>query len=271
MSFREEDKEKEKSGLGTGLAVAAAIGVGVGAALYYFINKRTENPTAAGSTTQGWTCDSPHTLHANEEPIYISDDSYTTLSEHSTTDTSIFEDSFTCKCDNNNDSENETYESDESSFSDSQNSYSQSSTDTSRSTSDGDDYMDSDESDYNMFNTLTSGNDLNDSELSEWDVTTSLDYPSYEQPLTRSYIENFTRSLLMSHQRDKRNNELKSRGDEAFRERTWSLEECSICFDVILRDQEIMSLPCTHNFHTKCILPWLQEQQTCPNCRKSID
>ncbi|XP_046975434.1 probable E3 ubiquitin-protein ligase RHY1A isoform X2 [Vanessa cardui] len=117
MSFREEDKEKEKGGLGTGFAVAAAIGVGLGAALYYFINKRTENPTAAGSTAQGWTCESPHT----------------------------------------------------------------------------------------------------------------------------------------------------------FRERSWTLEECSICFEVILRDQEIMSLPCTHNFHTKCILPWLQEQQTCPNCRKSVD
>ncbi|XP_047541974.1 E3 ubiquitin-protein ligase RLIM-like isoform X1 [Vanessa atalanta] len=265
MSFREEDKEKEKGGLGTGFAVAAAIGVGVGAALYYFINKRTENPTAAGSTAQGWTCDSPHTLHVREEPIYISDDSYTTLSEHSTTDTSILDDSFTCKC-VNNDSENETFESNDSSFSESQSSYSQSNTDTSRSMSDDDD---SDESD--MFNTITSSNELNDSELSEWDVTTSLDYPSYEQPLSRSYIENFTRNLLMSQQRDQRNNQFNSCDNEAFRERSWSIEECSICCDVVLRDQEIMSLPCTHNFHTKCILPWLQEHQTCPNCRKPID
>nr|XP_026486519.1 probable E3 ubiquitin-protein ligase RHY1A isoform X1 [Vanessa tameamea] len=129
MSFREEDKEKEKGGLGTGFAVVATIGVGIGAALYYFINKGRENPTAAGSTAQGWTCDSPHTL----------------------------------------------------------------------------------------------------------------------------------------------NNQFNSRDNEAFRERSWSLEECSICCDVVLRDQEIMSLPCTHNFHTKCILPWLQEHQTCPNCRKPID
>ncbi|XP_045457089.1 E3 ubiquitin-protein ligase RNF126-like isoform X2 [Melitaea cinxia] len=120
MSFQKEDREKDNSssgGLGVGLAAAAAIGVGIGAALYYFINKRTETPTAEGSTTRGWT----------------------------------------------------------------------------------------------------------------------------------------------------------SASTDTFRERTWSLEECSICFEVILRDQEIMALPCTHNFHTKCILPWLQEQQTCPNCRKSVD
>uniref|UniRef100_A0A2H1VLB0 SFRICE_032992 n=1 Tax=Spodoptera frugiperda TaxID=7108 RepID=A0A2H1VLB0_SPOFR len=52
------------------------------------------------------------------------------------------------------------------------------------------------------------------------------------------------------------------------RERSWSLEECSICFDVMLRNQDLTSLPCTHNFHTDCIMPWLQEKQTCPNCRK---
>lgn len=53
-----------------------------------------------------------------------------------------------------------------------------------------------------------------------------------------------------------------------FRQRGWTLEECSICFDVMLRNQDITSLPCAHNFHTECILPWLQEKQTCPNCRK---
>lgn len=54
----------------------------------------------------------------------------------------------------------------------------------------------------------------------------------------------------------------------AFRKRSWSLEECSICFEIMLKDQELMALPCTHNFHSQCIMPWLQEKQTCPNCRK---
>ncbi|XP_041968669.1 E3 ubiquitin-protein ligase SIRP1-like isoform X2 [Aricia agestis] len=58
---------------------------------------------------------------------------------------------------------------------------------------------------------------------------------------------------------------------QAFRERSWTLEECSICFDVILKNQEVMSLPCTHQFHAACVMPWLQQSQTCPNCRKSID
>ncbi|KAJ0169812.1 hypothetical protein K1T71_014418 [Dendrolimus kikuchii] len=57
----------------------------------------------------------------------------------------------------------------------------------------------------------------------------------------------------------------------AFRERSWTLEECSICFDVMLKDQELMALPCTHNFHSKCIMPWLQNKSTCPVCRKSAD
>ncbi|XP_038220973.1 probable E3 ubiquitin-protein ligase RHY1A isoform X1 [Zerene cesonia] len=62
----------------------------------------------------------------------------------------------------------------------------------------------------------------------------------------------------------------KSRRNEAFRERSWTLEECTICYEVILKNQEVMSLPCTHNFHSACILPWLQQQQTCPNCRTSV-
>ncbi|XP_013138502.1 PREDICTED: E3 ubiquitin-protein ligase SDIR1-like isoform X1 [Papilio polytes] len=59
--------------------------------------------------------------------------------------------------------------------------------------------------------------------------------------------------------------------DEAYRERNWVTEECSICFEVIQRSQEVMTLPCSHNFHQACILPWLQEQQTCPNCRKRTE
>lgn len=56
--------------------------------------------------------------------------------------------------------------------------------------------------------------------------------------------------------------------EQTFRERSWTLEECSICFEVMLRNQEVTRLPCAHNFHTECIMPWLQEKQTCPNCRK---
>ncbi|RVE46364.1 hypothetical protein evm_008987 [Chilo suppressalis] len=87
MNVREEDRQKNNCpSRGLGLA-AAAIGVGVGAALYYFFSKRPENPDAGGSTTQ-WSCEQPHAfnpLHDSEET-----DSYITISENSTTDTSIF-------------------------------------------------------------------------------------------------------------------------------------------------------------------------------------
>lgn len=64
MSLREdEDRQKNCPSRGLGLGVAvAAIGVGVGAALYYFMNRRPENPNTAGSTTQDWTCEPEHNL-----------------------------------------------------------------------------------------------------------------------------------------------------------------------------------------------------------------
>ncbi|XP_063371565.1 uncharacterized protein LOC134659791 isoform X2 [Cydia amplana] len=58
---------------------------------------------------------------------------------------------------------------------------------------------------------------------------------------------------------------------QKFRERSWSLEECSICFEIMLKDQDLTSLPCAHNFHSACLAPWLAEQQTCPNCRKAAE
>ncbi|CAB3222601.1 unnamed protein product [Arctia plantaginis] len=55
---REEDRQKNgcpSRGLGV---AAAAIGVGVGAALYYFFNKRAEQPNTEGSTSD-WNCQRP--------------------------------------------------------------------------------------------------------------------------------------------------------------------------------------------------------------------
>ncbi|GBP90421.1 E3 ubiquitin-protein ligase AIP2 [Eumeta japonica] len=57
--------------------------------------------------------------------------------------------------------------------------------------------------------------------------------------------------------------------EEDFRERTWSLEECTVCCDVMLRNHELEMLPCGHQFHACCIRPWLEERTTCPNCRKT--
>ncbi len=45
---------------------------------------------------------------------------------------------------------------------------------------------------------------------------------------------------------------------------------CTICtFDVIKGDQ-IFNIPCGHTFHSKCLVPWLQINKVCPNCRQGL-
>eukprot|EP01050_Picozoa_sp_SAG11_P026851 SAG11_NODE_6583_length_1284_cov_1.345148_1_plen_64_part_10 len=29
-------------------------------------------------------------------------------------------------------------------------------------------------------------------------------------------------------------------------------------------------MPCAHRYHTKCILPWLSDHNTCPTCRAAL-
>ncbi|XP_045505928.1 E3 ubiquitin ligase BIG BROTHER-related-like isoform X2 [Colias croceus] len=98
-----------------------------------------------------------------------------------------------------------------------------------------------------------------DADNSDWEEMTSDDLPrrfSYVRPNVFSALTD----LIGVRRRSRRS-----------RERSWTLEECTICYEVILKNQEVMSLPCTHNFHTACIMPWLQQQQTCPNCRTSVN
>lgn len=44
-------------------------------------------------------------------------------------------------------------------------------------------------------------------------------------------------------------------------------QPCSICLDMITAAR---TLPCLHKFHASCIDLWLQQNATCPVCRKSI-
>ena len=46
--------------------------------------------------------------------------------------------------------------------------------------------------------------------------------------------------------------------------------ECSICMDEVSLDEEITILPCSHWFHGQCVVAWLKEHDTCPQCRKPI-
>lgn len=47
--------------------------------------------------------------------------------------------------------------------------------------------------------------------------------------------------------------------------------ECSICMDEVCVGSEVAKLPCDHWFHMECIRVWLQEHDTCPHCRKSVE
>jgi E3 ubiquitin-protein ligase RNF115/126 len=42
---------------------------------------------------------------------------------------------------------------------------------------------------------------------------------------------------------------------------------CAICINDIQRGEETILLPCGHMYHCKCIVEWLNQNNTCPVCR----
>jgi hypothetical protein len=45
-------------------------------------------------------------------------------------------------------------------------------------------------------------------------------------------------------------------------------EQCAICLlDEGMKNEETVRLPCSHAFHSRCILPWFIRVSTCPTCR----
>ena len=52
------------------------------------------------------------------------------------------------------------------------------------------------------------------------------------------------------------------------------LPDCTICQVPIKKGDKITRLPCknevSHAFHKDCILPWLRNNNTCPNCRSEV-
>ncbi|KAI7836347.1 hypothetical protein COHA_009770 [Chlorella ohadii] len=41
-------------------------------------------------------------------------------------------------------------------------------------------------------------------------------------------------------------------------------EPCSVCHDEYREGEEVLELPCGHNYHADCLLPWLETHNTCP-------
>ena len=33
---------------------------------------------------------------------------------------------------------------------------------------------------------------------------------------------------------------------------------------------EVILMPCTHQFHNECLIPWLEKHNTCPTCRHEL-
>ncbi|XP_035491016.2 E3 ubiquitin-protein ligase RNF126-like isoform X3 [Scophthalmus maximus] len=46
--------------------------------------------------------------------------------------------------------------------------------------------------------------------------------------------------------------------------------ECPVCKDDYSVEERVRQLPCNHLFHNECIVPWLEQHDTCPVCRKSL-
>ncbi|KAF8093660.1 hypothetical protein N665_0381s0020 [Sinapis alba] len=46
--------------------------------------------------------------------------------------------------------------------------------------------------------------------------------------------------------------------------------DCSICLESFTNGDVLISLPCTHSFHSFCLNPWLKACGDCPYCRRAI-
>ncbi|XP_016496989.2 E3 ubiquitin-protein ligase SDIR1-like [Nicotiana tabacum] len=42
---------------------------------------------------------------------------------------------------------------------------------------------------------------------------------------------------------------------------------CNICFEQVIKGDLVRSLPCLHQFHSRCINPWLAVNASCPICK----
>lgn len=47
-------------------------------------------------------------------------------------------------------------------------------------------------------------------------------------------------------------------------------EECAVCLEELKEEETLMQLPCDHRFHSKCLVPWLHNNNHCPCCRSEL-
>eukprot|EP01125_Pyxidicula_operculata_P011592 TRINITY_DN379_c0_g1_i1.p1 TRINITY_DN379_c0_g1~~TRINITY_DN379_c0_g1_i1.p1 ORF type:complete len:177 (+),score=48.86 TRINITY_DN379_c0_g1_i1:357-887(+) len=47
-------------------------------------------------------------------------------------------------------------------------------------------------------------------------------------------------------------------------------DTCPVCAENFVLGDEARKLPCRHIFHNDCIIPWLNQHNTCPLCRHEL-
>ncbi|XP_068652450.1 probable E3 ubiquitin-protein ligase RHY1A [Aristolochia californica] len=47
-------------------------------------------------------------------------------------------------------------------------------------------------------------------------------------------------------------------------------EECAVCLEGFKPQELLVDLPCYHRFHSRCLVPWIEENTNCPYCRRGI-
>ena len=77
-------------------------------------------------------------------------------------------------------------------------------------------------------------------------------------PAGKHIIENLPKLIIDKEYLEKnKNNEIE--------------KNCSICKDEFELNQFTTKLPCSHLYHNECILPWLNERNSCPTCRYELE
>ncbi|XP_030519407.1 E3 ubiquitin-protein ligase SGR9, amyloplastic-like [Rhodamnia argentea] len=46
---------------------------------------------------------------------------------------------------------------------------------------------------------------------------------------------------------------------------------CCICLEELNGVDKVMEIPCSHLFHSKCIVKWLERTDSCPLCRSKVE
>ena len=102
-----------------------------------------------------------------------------------------------------------------------------------------------------------------------WDVARIKNDEAYENN-TRLYEENrlafqnFKMSLLLCQN-------IQRSGLKAEVDTSEAESHCSICISEMKQGQYIIKwIPCEHRFHKNCIVQWISEETTCPNCREPL-